>query len=415
MLDISTHIANKWGHLKGKTIYVSCSAGVDSTVLAILLKRLGFKVIVIHINYQLRGKDSDLDALFVKSFCGRERITCLQKTVCLQNQLEDGGNLQEIARNERYDWFKHIIYSNPNNYIALGHHQDDQVETFFLNIGRKAGIMGLSCMLKEHNNIIRPLLDFSRAEIIELAKADKIDWREDKTNASNKYRRNLLRNIVLPEIKSEIPSIDKSVLTLIQYFQKKQEEIMEKITPLTQGFIQRGLIEIESLKKLNNFESIEFLRQLNQPAKYISELLKLCKAQKGKKIKWGDNWLINEGDVLLEQKESQQNRNLKFTVEQVGSLPNDFDKNVIYLDKDKISGALQLRPWNIGDRIFLIGMKGSKLVSDVISDAKLTTTQKKSVIILHDNNEIHWCIGLTIGRKSIARASSKNIIKVTIS
>ena len=83
MLDISTHIANKWGHLKGKTIYVSCSAGVDSTVLAILLKRLGFKVIVIHINYQLRGKDSDLDALFVKSFCGRERITCLQKTYSL--------------------------------------------------------------------------------------------------------------------------------------------------------------------------------------------------------------------------------------------------------------------------------------------------------------------------------------------
>lgn len=415
MLDISTHIANKWGHLKGKTIYVSCSAGVDSTVLAILLKRLGFKVIVIHINYQLRGKDSDLDALFVKSFCGRERITCLQKTVCLQDQLEDGGNLQEIARNERYDWFKHIIYSNPNNYIALGHHQDDQVETFFLNIGRKAGIMGLSCMLKEHNNIIRPLLDFSRAEIIELAKADKIDWREDKTNASNKYRRNLLRNIILPEIKSEIPNIDKSVLTLIQYFQKKQEEIMEKITPLTQGFTQRGLIKIESLKKLNNFESIEFLRQLNQPLTSMGELLKLCKAQKGKKIKWGDNWLINEGNILLEQKENQQNRNIKFTVEQIGSLPNDFDKNVIYLDKDKISGPLKLRIWNIGDRIFPIGMKGSKLISDVISDAKLTTVQKKSVIVLYDSKEIHWCIGLTIGRKSIAKSSSKNIIKVTIS
>ena len=101
MLNLSSHIATEWNHLKGKNIYVSCSAGVDSTVLAFILKQLAFKVSVLHVNYQLRGEDSNLDALFVKAFCRRERITCLQKTINLQNQLENGGNLQETARNER--------------------------------------------------------------------------------------------------------------------------------------------------------------------------------------------------------------------------------------------------------------------------------------------------------------------------
>ena len=415
MLDFSSHIATEWSHLKGKNIYVSCSAGVDSTVLAFVLKQLAFKVTVIHINYQLRGEDSDLDALFVKSFCRREQITCLQKTINLQGQLENGGNLQEIARNERYAWFKHITDSHPSNYIALGHHQDDQVETFFLNLGRKAGVMGLSCMLKEHKNIIRPLLDFSRIEIVEFANENGINWREDKSNASNKYRRNLVRNVLLPEIKSEIPSLDNSVLKLIKSFQKTQEDLFNKITPIVHNFNKQGFIKIERLHKLTDIEIIEFLRQLNQPGRAIAGLLKLSNTQKGKKLRWGANWLINEGDLLIESKSVQKNPALVLKTEQVDVLPNHFDKSELYLDKEAIQGELQVRTWNIGDRISPIGMNGSKLISDIISGAKLTTTQKETVIVVHDNEQIHWCVGFTVGRKAIASKNSKNLLKVTIS
>lgn len=415
MRDLSAHINAEWDHLKDSTVFVACSAGIDSTVLATILKRLGFNVTVIHINYQLRGQDSDLDALFVKSFCRRERITCIQRTIPIQNQLENGGNLQEIARNVRYKWFNHITTKESKNYIALGHHQDDQVETFLLNLGRKAGIMGLACMLKEHNNIIRPLLDFSRAEIIDYAEANNIEWREDKSNSSNKYRRNLLRNIIIPEIKSAIPSIDQSIQLLIQSFQKTQEDIAEEVAPLVNTFKTQGHIETSIIKALDNIKTIEFLRQLNQPTSHLEGLIKLAGTQKGKKLKWGNTWLINEGDILSLSTVHSESSEMNIIIEAVESIPEKFDKNAIYLDASKVNGALQLRPWVIGDRISPIGMKGSKLISDVLSDAKLTTTEKESVYIIHDDINIHWCHGLTVGRKAIADVNSTSILKVTIS
>lgn len=415
MRDLSAHINAEWNHLGGKHIFVACSGGIDSTVLATVLKRLDFKVTVIHINYQLRGQDSDLDALFVKSFCRRERITCIQRTIPIHHQLAEGGNLQEIARNARYNWFNHIISQDSKNYIALGHHQDDQVETFLLNLGRKAGIMGLACMLKEHNSIIRPLLDFSRAEIVDYAIANDVQWREDKSNASNKYRRNLLRNVIIPEIKSTIPSIDQSIHLLIQSFQKTQEDIAEEVAPLVNTFKTQGHIETSIINELDNIKIIEFLRQLNQPASYLDELIKLAGTQKGKKLKWGNQWLINEGDVLRLSHKISEIPKLNLIIEEVESIPKTFDKRSIYLDASKIKGSLQIRTWNIGDRISPVGMKGSKLISDVFSDAKLTSKEKEMAIMIHDDTDIHWCYGLTVGRKAIAGVNSTSILKLTIS
>lgn len=415
MLDFNAHIINEWNHLRTKQIFVSCSAGVDSTVLAVSLKRLGFHITVIHMNYQLRGIDSDLDALFVKAFCRKEGITCLQKTVDLQSQLKNGGNLQEIARNERYNWFQHIIQSDSNNFVALGHHQDDQIETFFLNLGRKAGIMGLACMMKEHNRIIRPLLEISRAEIIDYAKSNGIEWREDQSNASNKYRRNLLRNVIIPEIKTYVPGINQSVLKLIETFQTTQTELSNKIAPLTVDFSKHGSIEISQLKTCSDSELIEFLRQSNQPASSLEDLKKLCNAQKGKKLKWGDHWLFNEGNHLIKHPVSVKTPVPEFSIKTVSTLPTVFNKKCIYLDAEKIEGELNLRMWKKADRIHPIGMKGSKLVSDVISDAKLHASQKASVMVLHDRANIHWVSGLVIGRKAIANTKTGNILQVTIS
>lgn len=414
MRDLSAHINAEWDHLKEDTIFVACSGGIDSTVLATVLKRLDFKVKVIHINYQLRGQDSDLDALFVKSFCRKERITCIQRTIPIQDQLANGGNLQEIARIARYDWFNHIISQEFKNQIALGHHQDDQVETFLLNLGRNAGIMGLACMLKEHNNIIRPLLDFSRAEIVDYAKANDIQWREDKSNTSNKYRRNLLRNVIIPEIKTSIPSIDQSIQLLIQSFQKTQKDIAEEVAPLVNTFKTQGCIESNIIKDLDSTRIIEFLRQLNQPASYLDELIKLTITQKGKKLNWGNDWLINEGEVLYLAKQTPTSTP-NLIIEEVTSIPKTFNKFSVYLDASKVNGPIQIRTWKIGDRISPIGMKGSKLISDVFSDAKLTTTEKETAFIIHDDTEIHWCFGLTVGRKAIAENNSTCILKVTIS
>ena len=165
MHKIERHIESDWSHLKTNTLYVACSGGLDSIVLASVLSKLNFKVNVIHVNYQLRDQDSELDAQFVEAFCQSKSLPFKKRTVDLNSQLKDGGNLQELARNVRYDWFNEILSKSPENRVALAHHLNDQVETFFLNLARKSGVMGLACMPAENNGIIRPLLDFTKEEL----------------------------------------------------------------------------------------------------------------------------------------------------------------------------------------------------------------------------------------------------------
>ncbi|MCH2231018.1 MAG: tRNA lysidine(34) synthetase TilS [Crocinitomicaceae bacterium] len=414
MSSIINHIDEKWNRLQGKNIFVACSGGVDSTVLAITLKRLGFKVTVLHMNYQLRGNDSELDALFVKSFCRREKITCLQKNINLQEELNNGGNLQELARIARYNWFHHIINQHTDNYIALGHNQDDQIETFFLNLARKSGIMGLACMLNEHKHVIRPLLHFSRNEIEQFAKKEEINWREDTSNASNKYNRNKLRNVILPEIRKQLPELNSSVLTLIEAFQNKQGIIESEIQNLTNDFKQYGQISMHSLSLLDDYKLIEFLRQNGQPGSLLEDFKKIINSEKGKKIAWSETWLISDTDYLVLDFQHKFKLPLLSTKE-VKSLPTEFDKKSIYLDKDKLSGDLKVRKWKNGDRIKPIGMKGSKLISDIIKDAKVSPSAKKNILVIHDDKCIHWCYQLTVGRTAIASENSKKIIRVTTS
>ena len=414
MSNFINHIDKEWSKLREFNIFVACSGGVDSTVLAIVLKRLGFKITVLHMNYQLRGEDSELDADFIKSFCRNERITCLQKNINLNAQLSKGGNLQELARNARYDWFQHVIKQNEKNFIALGHHQDDQVETFFLNLARKSGIMGLACMLPEHNRIIRPLLDFSRDEIERFAKEEEIQWREDISNSSNKYNRNKLRNVILPELREELPKLNNSVSTLIHAFQQEQKRIETEVTPISESLLSDGEISIDKLNNLNDHQLIELLRQTNQPSSLLLDFKNLLRTERGKKIAWGKTWLTNEGNSLQIQN-TEKIHIPKLILEPIKELPDTFTKESIYLDKAMLSGDLKARIWQTGDRINPIGMKGSKLISDIIKDAKLDSSKKRNVIVIHDDKCIHWCYQLTVGRNAIASEKSNEIIKLTIS
>jgi tRNA(Ile)-lysidine synthase len=416
MNKIEEHIENLIGNNPALRLFVACSGGIDSIVLLHILKKLGKNVSAIHVNYMLRGEDSEADQVLVESTCDELGIVCHVKRVDLNAYLEKtGGNLQDTARKVRYAYFERFKLKQDFR-IVLGQHADDQVETFFLNLARGGGIMGLAAMLPEYNRYLRPLLPFSKHEIIEYAVENGIQWREDKSNSSNKYNRNKLRNILIPEMEIHVPTLRKSVLTLVSAFQDTQLSLEEEVSDIVKRIQTEGILTFQEFDALNEFEITEILRQLDISVTFTNELLKLRNSQTGTSIDSNAETfkkIFSERDHFYFEKEWIPTDLTEFKLETVKTLPSKFDKNAIYLDPDKINGQLELRYWKEGDRMKPIGINGSKLISDILADAKIPSHSKRKQLVLVDTEKILWCIGHSVSREAIANTDSA-IVKVSL-
>ena len=409
-----TQFQSKWAFLSKRKVFVACSGGVDSVVLLHCLKSICFDLEVLHVNYSLRGEDSNLDEQFVRTLCEQLQIKLIVKKVntkdILQNQ---GGNLQKVARLIRYELFEEQLEQYPGSYVALGQHADDQIETFFQHLARKSGVLGLACMLPIHKCYIRPLLEYSKQELLEYALEQKLSWREDVSNSENKYTRNRLRNIFLPSLYAEFPTLKSSVLTLVNAFQETHALLLQQAEEIIMSIKQEGFWSFESYDIQSNEVRLEVLRYFGGDKDVLNQLSKIRQVQKGKFVSCADGKIYREtlGFSFVFGVNTQSN---ELIVEQVIELPKSFSKDVIYLDEHKISGELRLRKWRLGDRISPIGMKGSKLISDVLTEANVMTSVREDCLVLVDDQEVHWCVGYKISRKSIADKNSKSILKVQI-
>ena len=391
------------------TYFVACSGGIDSMVLLDVLVKLGRKVETIHVNYQLRGEDSEKDQQFVEQVCEKYGVPCHVERIDLQKVLDaHGGNLQETARTVRYRYFEKFKVKK-NNRIALAHHADDQIETFFLNLARGGGVLGLAGMLAKHEQYVRPLLAFSKREIKSYALENGVEWREDRSNAENKYNRNKLRNLFIPEMEQEVPSLRKSVLSLVHAFQETQQQLESRVEPMRKVTLETRLLSFTDFDGLTDPELNELLRQLDLPSGIGGELIKLRTSQVGKFIELPNSLFIRivhekEGFYFMEQTELPALPEIQMEI--VEELPSTFDKQVLYLDPEKIAGKLILRYWNIGDRIKPVGLKGSKLISDVLTDAGIPSHERHNQLVLCDDEKILWCIGYSVSREAVAAHDS---------
>ncbi len=420
MYNIVQHIKDKWASLQSKKVFVAASGGLDSSCLIYILNSLKFDIEVLHVNYNLRGEDSILDAKSLALFCASLNVKFSQKEIHLQEQLINRGNLQQIARDVRYNWFEEVSAENVNALIALGHHQDDQVETFFLNLARKSGVIGMAAMLEVNGKYIRPLLPFSKRELEAFAIENKINWREDVSNKSNKYRRNFFRNALIPLMENEVPTLSESVICLVHQFQNTQVELEEIVTPLIKSSLEKSSILIADYLSLSELQKNEFIRQLGQVPHKQTELINLASAENNKRVELKSSEyctfdsLVKRNEMFVFSSKDQVKILPKLIQKEVAKTPSVFSKDAIYLDKRKINGNLVLRYPENGDRIKSIGMKGSQLISDVIKDAKLSIQDKSKVVILVDDLDVHWCVGLKVGRIAIANGGSSEILMVSI-
>jgi len=395
-------------------LLVACSGGIDSMVLLHGLLQMGLKPEILHVNYQLRGEDSEADQRLVEETAAHHGLKIHVHRCPVTVTKGEGVNLQAAARDFRRKLFEEWISRSPLHVVVVAHHADDQVETFFLQLLRGGGTYGLGGMHPERNQVIRPLLTVSRKDILEYAQLHNISWREDKSNAETAYLRNLLRNKLLPGLTPEHPDLKEHVLLLMRLFREKQQEIELEISPMVNYWNQSGELRIEDWLNWDDAQRLAFTRKLDWPVWTVARMNELAAGGVGNRFLVNDQtiWKRNNSYIkaVIRGKEIQWD----FKIEEIGFLPQVFDKHAIYLDPEKINGKLQLRNWQKGDRIQSLGIAGSQLVSDVLKDARIPLSDREMIPVLADETAVLWIPGIRISRKALAGPTSKIIFRITL-
>lgn len=394
-----------------KTVFLGCSGGLDSMVLLALLQQHQLKIHVLHVNYHKRDQASDLDMQFVIDYCEQHQIPYSIK----HYRKQEKGNFQANARDFRYTFFEQMA-KNKDAIIALAHHADDQVETFLMHLMRNSGLRGLAGIPYQRANIYRPLLNYFKNDLHKYAQANNIVWREDQSNHEKNYLRNNVRLSYIPEIESQQKDFKKSVLKLVDVFQKNQLLLEKKMTHITTQIKKQSRITISTFEQMNEFEQYELWRQLGQTSNTFHRFQNILKLGISKHIK-----LIHPFQKIIREKEfltlisSNEIENIPaLKIQNIKHLPNNFSKNELYLNQDKIIGDLRVRKWEIADKVKSIGVNGSQLVSKIIKDAKISLSQRKQIYVVHDDKNIHWVVGLKIARIANAEKNNQNIIQIQL-
>lgn len=420
-------------------IILAVSGGCDSVVMAHLMKRLVNKMVIAHCNFRLRGQESDEDENFVKSLAEKLQVPFYVKHFDTDEYaLLQKISIQEAARELRYNWFENLRRNLKYKFISVAHNADDSIETFFINLIRGTGINGLTGIKSGNGNIIRPLINLSRAEIESFAREQAIDYRTDSSNATDKYLRNNIRHNIIPLFRQIEPSFHQIMIrnmgniaeasTVYHESVKKQiNEVMEKQADDT------VIIDIEKLLTTGFAEAIlfEILKNQGFNSYIISDIKKHLKAESGK-IFYGKNrkLLIDRNNIIIKAIEDNDPVN-DFIIEQNISLI-DFpvkikfetlaaegyalprNPSVAALDADKIKYPLVLRKWEHGDYFKPLGLNGMKKLSDFFIDLKLPVFEKEKVWILTSAEQIVWICGIRIDDRYKICHDTQRVLQITM-
>ena len=261
---------------KDDTILVGVSGGVDSMTLVQSLYELGYSVAIAHCNFNLRGDESDGDQDFVVAYANAKKIpihVCSFDTK--KTASERKISIEMAARDLRYEWFETVCRLNGYTKVAIAHNQNDSVETFFINLLRSAGLKGLTGIPMTNGNVVRPMLNVSRAEIEAFAKLRQLHYRVDSTNLSNNYMRNKIRNLILPEIQKIAPNCMDAITTSMSHLQQAHAVYSQAMdgkktmccTSNTRGFA------VDELKLLQQDNSQTLLYEILYPCGFNTDVI----------------------------------------------------------------------------------------------------------------------------------------------
>lgn len=420
-------------------VLVAVSGGVDSVVLLHSLIDTGFNVSVAHCNFNLRGIEANGDEAFVKQLCKKLKITLHNESFNTKDIAKHTGeSIQMAARRLRYDWFDALCRMYGYAGVATGHNANDVAETFFVNLSRGTGLNGLTGIKAKNGNVVRPILFASRIEIEAYAKANKLKWRNDSSNQSTKYRRNLIRHKVLPVFEKINPSFISSIQATINHLHQSNELLQTIITGQLEDVItQNGdalVVEINKLKKLKplGLFLFELLHPYGFNGNQIEDIAAALDSISGKHFYSETHELVRDRNFLiikplqhlLVEKEYLINDDFNtagLPIKLGFNVVMNSDKltlkqpaNIALLDFRKIKFPLTLRRRKQGDRFQPFGMKQSKLLSDFIKDNKLSALEKDALWILESNGKIVWIVGYRSDNRFAISAKTTGILQIKL-
>lgn len=431
-------------------LLLAVSGGVDSVVLCELCKQAGYVFSIVHCNFQLRGEESDRDEKFVQGLGEKYKVSVHVKKFDTENYANENKlSIQEAARKLRYDWFRKLVGSGESLvvssesgkneqskvYLLTAHHADDNIETLLMHFFRGTGLQGLTGIPQKNEFIRRPLLSFSKEELIAFAHAHQLEYVEDSSNESSKYTRNFFRNELLPAISKVYPQVKQNLKDNIDRFSE-----IEKLYQLTTSQLLNKLcrqkgneihVPVKQLMGYNNRALIyALISQYGFTEKQVDEIEKLSQSDTGKYITSPDeqfriikhrHWFIISRtnsqlsqNIIIEASDNKvefEEGLLEFTIpshQQTGT-----SKEVACLDIKGIVFPLLLRKWKTGDYFYPLGMRKKKKLSRFFIDNKLSKTEKENTWVLESDKRIIWVIGQRIDDRFKITDKTKEILRVS--
>lgn len=434
---------------RGDKILIALSGGPDSIfLLNFLLKyrrKYRIEIGAMHVNHMIRGVEADKDEKFCRKLCLASGVDyhTVKRNVPAFAKLNK-ISIEEAAREIRYKELAKVQKKFQCDKIATAHNCGDNAETIFLNLIKGTGLKGLSGIPIRRKNIIRPILSISKDEILEYLKKNDVEYLIDKTNLSNIYKRNFVRNEIFPLIKRHLnPKVEQTLFKSSLVLKKQAMVLNYAIEIISDSVVIKKKNNLEiNLKKLIAIDKniwsdvIKFLIDRNFSIQVsfndCDKIISLFLNQIGRSVSISNGLaaLRERGQVLIYIKRKQNEPErveidvgshgeidykkiiINYVEKNLAAYSNN--KNIEYINAAKVSGKFILRFWKDGDRFYPLGLNGSKKVSDFLNDQKVSSFEKRKQLVLINNKKIVWVVGHRIDNRFKITDKTRKVIQLCL-